>query len=151
VCALPVELAATQEMLNKEHHNLKRNLADNNKNLYALELIGSYNVAIVCLPASCISNNPAAAVLAQMQATFKAICFRLIVGIGSSVPSAKADVQLGDVVVSQPHKVHGGVVQYNVGKTTPSRFKQIGSLNSPLQILLSIVAKVQVNKLRRLS
>jgi nucleoside phosphorylase len=83
-----------------------------------------------------------------MRATFKAIRFGLMVGIGGGVPGAEADVRLGDVVVSQPHKVHGGVVQYDVGKTTPSGFERTGSLNSPPQVLLSAVAKVRANELR---
>jgi hypothetical protein len=52
------------------------------------------------------------------------------------------------VVVSQPHQAFGGVVQYDSGKTTPSGFARTGSLNSPPQILLSAVAKVQANELR---
>ncbi|KAH7090314.1 nucleoside phosphorylase domain-containing protein [Paraphoma chrysanthemicola] len=140
VCALPVELAAAQEMLDEEHPDLERDPADNDENLYALGSIGGHNVAIVCLPAGRIGNNPAAAVSTQMRATFKAIRFGLMVGIGGGVPSAEADIRLGDVVVSQPHKAHGGVVQYDVGKT--------GLLNSPPQVLLSAVAKVRANELR---
>jgi nucleoside phosphorylase len=148
VCALPVELAAAQEMLDEEHHDLERDLADNDENLYALGSIGGHNVAIVCLPAGRIGNNPAAAVSTQMRATFKAIRFGLMVGIGGGVPSTEADIRLGDVVVSQPHTVHGGVVQYDVGKTTPSGFERTGSLNSPPHVLLSAVAKVRANELR---
>jgi nucleoside phosphorylase len=148
VCALPVELAAAQEMLDEEHRDLERDLADNDENLYALGSISGHNVAIVCLPAGRIGNNPAASVSTQMRATFKAIRFGLMVGIGGGVPSAEADIRLGDVVVSQPHKVYDGVVQYDVGKTTPSGFERTGSLNSPPQILLSAVAKVQSNELR---
>ncbi|KAH7075839.1 nucleoside phosphorylase domain-containing protein [Paraphoma chrysanthemicola] len=140
VCALPFELAAAQEMLDEEHQDLELDPADNDENLYALGSIGGHNVAIVCLPAGRIGNNPAAAVSAQMRATFKAIRFGLMVGVGGGVPSAGADVRLGDVVVSQPYKGHGGVVQYDVGKT--------GSLNSPPQVLLSAVAKVRANELR---
>ncbi|KAH3920624.1 hypothetical protein HBH56_007350 [Parastagonospora nodorum] len=125
VCALPVELAAAQEMLDEEHHDLERGLADNDENLYALGSIGGHNVAIVCLPAGRIGNNPAASVSTQMRATFKAIRFGLMVGIGGGVPSAEADIRLGDVVVSQPHKMHDGVVHYDVGKTTPSGFERI--------------------------
>jgi hypothetical protein len=75
VCALPVELAAAQEMLDREHLDLKRDAADNDENLYALGSISGHNVAIVCLPAGWIGNNPAAAVSTQMRATFKKIRF----------------------------------------------------------------------------
>ncbi|KAJ4355061.1 hypothetical protein N0V95_003279 [Ascochyta clinopodiicola] len=148
VCALPIELAAAQEMLDEEHHDLERDPADNDENLYALGSIGRHNVAIVCLPAGRIGNNPAATVATQMRATFKAIRFGLMVGIGGGVPSAEADVRLGDVVVSQPYKVHGGVVQYDVGKTTPSGFERTGSLNSPPQVLLSAIVMLRANEMR---
>jgi nucleoside phosphorylase len=148
ICALPVELAAAQEMLDEEHHDLERDPADNDENLYALGSIGGHNVAIVCLPAGRIGNNPAAVVATQLRATFKAIRFGLMVGIGGGVPSAEADIRLSDVVVSQPHQIFSGVVQYDIGKATPSGFGRTGSLNSPPQILLSAVAKVRANELR---
>jgi nucleoside phosphorylase len=148
VCALPVELAAAQEMLDEEHPDLERDLADNDENLYALGSISGHNVAIVCLPAGRIGNNPAAAVATQMRATFKKLRFGLMVGIGGGVPSAEADVRLGDVVVSQPQGTFAGVVQYDMGKTTPSGFERTGSLNSPPQVLLAAVAKVRANELR---
>jgi nucleoside phosphorylase len=148
VCALPIELAAAQEMLDEEHSDLGRTLGDNDQNLYTLGSIGGHNVAIVCLPAGRIGNNPAATVATQMRATFKAIRFRLMVGIGGGVPSAETDIRLGDVVVSQPCGAFGGVVQYDMGKSTTSGFKRTGSLNSPPQILLEAVSKVQANELR---
>jgi nucleoside phosphorylase len=141
-------MAAAQEMLDEEHDDLKRNLSDNDENLYALGSIGGHYVAIVCLPAGRIGNNPAAAVATQMRATFKGIQFGLMVGIGGGVPSAGIDIRLGDVVVSQPHQNFSGVVQYDIGKSTPSGFNRTGLLNSPPQILLAAVAKMQSNKLR---
>ena len=95
MCALSVELAAAQEMLDEEHHDLERNSADNDDNLYALGSIGGHNVAIVCLPAGRIGNSPAAAVATQMRATFKAIRFGLMVGIGGGVPALKQTSGLG--------------------------------------------------------
>jgi nucleoside phosphorylase len=148
VCALPIELAAAQEMLDEEHCDLDRDPADNDDNLYALGSINGHNVVIVCLPAGRIGNNPAAVLATQLRATFKALRFGLMVGIGGGVPIAEADVRLGDVVVSQPHQTFGGVVQYDSGKRTPSGFARTGSLNSPPQILLSAVAKVRANELR---
>ncbi|KAF2180776.1 Pfs domain protein [Zopfia rhizophila CBS 207.26] len=146
ICALPVELAAAQEMLDEEHEDLERD--DDDENLYSLGSVAGHNVVIVCLPAGRIGNNPAAAVATQTRATFKGIRFGLMVGIGGGVPSPEGDIRLGDVVVSQPHQTFGGVVQYDVGKTTLSRFERKGSLNSPPQILLSAVSKVQANKPR---
>jgi nucleoside phosphorylase len=148
VCALPVELAAAQEMLDEEHQDHDRDLADNDENLYALGSMGGHNVAIVCLPSGSIGNNPVATVATQMRATFKAIRFGLMVGIGGGVPSTEADIRLGDVVVSSPQKMYSGVVQYDFGKTTLSGFERLGSLNSPPHVLLSAVAKVRANELR---
>jgi hypothetical protein len=82
----------------------------------------------------------------QMKATFPAIRFGLMVGIGGGVPSKEVDIRLGDIVVSQPGKGHGGVVQYDFGKLTPSRFKQTGFLNAPPQILLAAVTKLRSNQ-----
>jgi nucleoside phosphorylase len=147
ICALPVELAAAQEMLDEEHEDLEQDEYDNN--LYSLGRIGEHNVVIVCLPAGLIGNNPAAAVATQMRATFRSVRFGLMVGIGGGVPSAEADIRLGDVVVSQPHQGHGGVIQYDFGKATPSGFQRTGFLNSPPMILLGAVAKLRANQLRR--
>jgi nucleoside phosphorylase len=98
VCALPVELAAAQEMLDKE--DLECDIDGHNENVYSLGSIAGHNVAIVCLPAGRIGNNPAAVVATQMQAMFKGIRFGLMVGIGGGVPSTAVDIRLGDVVVS---------------------------------------------------
>jgi nucleoside phosphorylase len=147
VCALSIELEAAQEMLDEEHHDLERNPADNDENLYALGSISGHNVVIVCLPAGRIGNNSAAVVATQLRANFKAIRFWLMVGIGRGVPSAEADIRLGDVVVSQPHQTFGGVVQYDSSRATTSGFARAWSLNSPPHVLLSAAAKVRANKL----
>jgi nucleoside phosphorylase len=128
VCALPVEKAAAQGMLDEEHVAFVRDVHDKymDENIYSLGSIAGHNVAIVCLPSGRIGNNPAAAVAAQMRATFKGIRFGLMVGIGGGVPSAKMDIRLGDVVVSKPHESFGGVVQYDYGKTTPRGFERTG-------------------------
>ena len=132
ICALPVELAAAQEMLDEEHEDIER--GDNDENPYSLGSVAGHNIVIVCLPAGRIGNNPAAAVVTRMRATFKGIRFGLMVGIGGRVPSAEADIQLGDVVVSLPHQTSGGVLQHDAGKATTSGFERTGSLNSPPQI-----------------
>ncbi|KAH8696925.1 nucleoside phosphorylase domain-containing protein [Phaeosphaeriaceae sp. PMI808] len=146
ICALHVELAAAQEMLDEEHDDLEQDEHDHN--IYSLGRIGEHNIVIVCLPAGLIGNNPAVAVAMQLRATFKSVRFGLMVGIGGGVPSTEADIRLGDVVVSQPHLGHGGVIQYNFGKATPSGFKRTAFLNSPPTILLGAVNKLRVNQLR---
>jgi nucleoside phosphorylase len=147
VCALPVELAAAKAMLDEKHKDASRDVGDNNQNVYCMGSVAGHNVVIGCLPAGHIGTNSAAAVATQMQAAFKGIRFGLMVGIGGGVPSAKADIRLGDVVVSQPQGSFGGVVQYDFGRRTPNGLERIGSLNSPPQILLSAVSAVRAKEI----
>ena len=141
VCALPIELAAAQEMLDEEHENLPQELKDTN--IYTLGRIGEHNVVLACLPAGRTGTNCATAVAIEMKLKFTAIRFGLIVGIGGGVPGAESDVRLGDVVVSQPDMEHGGVIQYDFGKTTPSGFVRTGYLNTPPTVLLNTLSKLQ--------
>lgn len=143
VCALPDELTAAQEVLDEEHQGLPPNY--NDSNIYTLGSIEAHNVVLACLPAGQMGTNSAAAVAIQMKNTFPAIRFGLMVGIGGGVPSKEADIRLGDVVVSQPGNGHGGVVQYDFGKSTPSGFKRTGFLNTPPTILLAAVTKLRSN------
>jgi nucleoside phosphorylase len=145
VSALPIELAAAAKMLDEEHQALPQ--APNDSNLYTLGRIGEHNVVIACLPAGRLGNNTAAAVAMQMKSRFTSIRFGLMVGIGGGVPSEEVDIRLGDVVVSQPQKGHGGVIQYDFGKVTPSGFMQTGFLNAPPTILLNAVSKIRANHL----
>jgi ankyrin repeat domain-containing protein 50 len=75
-----------------------------------------------------------------------------MVGIGGGVSSAKSDIRLGDVVISQPHMQHGGVAQYDFGKTGASgHFTRTGFLNAPPTVLLNALSKFQSNHLRHKS
>lgn len=109
VCALPIELAAAQIMLDEEHEHLGQDVDD--ANIYTLGQIGEHNIVIACLPAGQMGTNSAAAVAVQMKLAFKSIRFSLMIGIGGGVPSREPDIRLGDVVVSQPHMGRSGVVQ----------------------------------------
>jgi nucleoside phosphorylase len=148
VCALPIERAAAEEMLDEEHITPEYNNA-HDTNIYTCGKICEHNVVIACLPEGQMGTNSAATVAAQMKSTFTSTRFGLMVGIGGGVPSEEVDVRLGDIVVSKPHTVNGGVVQYDSGKTTPSGFKRTGSLNSPPTILLNAVSKVRTQHIRK--
>jgi nucleoside phosphorylase len=136
-------------MLDEEHQDLPPD--SNDTNLYTLGCIGEHNVVVACLPAGQIGTNSAAAVAAQMKSKFVSIRFGLMVGIGGGVPSGESDIRLGDVVVSQPYMEHGGVIQYDFGKTMPSGFVRTGFINTPPTLLLNALAKLQANNLRRKS
>jgi nucleoside phosphorylase len=83
-----------------------------------------------------------------MKIAFPSARFGLMVGIGGGVPSEEADIRLGDVVISKPHKTHGGVVQYDSGKATPSGFERTGLLNTPPTVLLNAVANLRAKHMR---
>ena len=149
VCALPIELAAATIMLDEEHEDFPQDKSDNN--LYTLGRINEHNIAIACLPAGQTGTNSAASVANRMKSKFSSIRFGLLVGVGGGVPSAEPNIRLGDVVVSQPLLGHGGVVQYDFGKTTPGGFERTGSLNTPPMILLQALTKLQANRHRSTS
>lgn len=140
VCALPIELAAARRMLDETHQDSYR--TPNDTNIYTLGRIGGHNVVVACLPYGQIGTNSAAAVAVQMKSTFPSIEFDLMAGIGGGVPSKDRDIRLGDVVVSSPGLSHGGVVQYDFGKTTESGFKRTGFLNAPPALLLNAIANL---------
>ena len=146
VCALPVELAAATELLDEEHENIPQDPKDTN--IYTLGRIGEHNVVLACLPAGQAGTNSAAAVAVELKSKFPSIRFGLMVGIGGGVPSDEADIRLGDVVVSQPHMGHGGVIQYDFGKTTLDGFIRTGFLSISPTILLNALAKLRANILR---
>jgi nucleoside phosphorylase len=147
ICALPVELAAAQAMLDEEYAELPRAKFD--PNLYTLGRIGEHNVVITCLPAGHMGIGPAAAGAARMVSRFRSIRFGLMVGIGGGVPSASVDIRLGDVVVSHPFRQHGGVVQYDLGKTVRAgQTIRTGSLNSPPPVLLNAVSQFRADRFR---
>lgn len=147
ICALPIELAVAQELLDEEHDGIYNYGQDSN--LYTLGRVGEHNVVIACLPNDQVGTSPAAAVAARMQASFPSLRFGLLVGIAGGVPSVEADVRLGDVVVSVPRKQNGGVVQYDLGKTWSSHVERTGFLNSPPAVLLKAVAKLRADHMRK--
>ena len=142
ICALPIELAAAQEMLDEEHERPIQDSLD--PNLYTLGHIGNHNIVLACLPAGQMGTQSAATVAARMKSKFTSIRFGLMVGIGGGVPSAGSDIRLGDVVVSQPHLQHGGVVQYDFGKSRAGgNITRTGWLNAPPLVLLHAISKLQ--------
>jgi hypothetical protein len=79
-----------------------------------------------------------------MLRTFTSILIGLVIDICEGAPSSLEDVQLGDVIVSQPERTFRGVVQYDSGKTTKDgKFVRTGTLNTPLRVLLAAVARLK--------
>ncbi|KAI8309019.1 hypothetical protein K4K59_009491 [Colletotrichum sp. SAR11_240] len=149
VCALPIELAAAEEMLDEEFAELPSQPTDSN--IYSFGRIKDHNVVMACLPAGQMGTNSAATVASQMKSNFPSLRFGVLVGIGGGVPNIdhNIDIRLGDVVISQPMGQHGGVIQYDFGKTGPGgRITRTGSLNAPPQILLSALSKLRAKHFR---
>ncbi|KAJ3481732.1 hypothetical protein NLG97_g7751 [Lecanicillium saksenae] len=108
ICALHIELAAAQAMLDEIHQSLSASLSDDNT--YVLGNIGKHNIVIAGLPSEQYGTNNAAIVVTSLRRTFPMIRVGLMVGIGGGVPSM-ADIRLGDVVVGSR------VIQHDLGRT----------------------------------
>jgi nucleoside phosphorylase len=130
-------MSAVRYMLDNEHSRLPRKPDD--PNLYILGELSGHNVILASLPGS-QGKSAAAAVAKDMARTFPSIELRLMVGIGGGVPTAKNDIRLGDVVVSMPDGQHGGVVQYDLVKSTDDGIVLKGFLWPPSEILRSAVS-----------
>jgi nucleoside phosphorylase len=73
------------------------------------------------------------------------IKFGLMVGVGGGVWSKENDIRLGDIVVSQPTGTHGGVVQWDFGKTERhGKFRRTGSLDKPPPVLLHALQELKL-------
>ncbi|KAI6463138.1 hypothetical protein MCOR15_004262 [Pyricularia oryzae] len=121
ICALPIELAAAAEIMDEEFADLPS-------------------------PRPTLISTPSAA---SETITFPSLRFGVLVGIGGGVPNLDADIDIGDVVISQPADHYGGIVQYDFGKTgAGGRITRTGSLNAPPTILLNALAKLRANDFR---
>lgn len=136
ICAIEFEMSAVRYMLDREHKRLKRKRGEST--MYIFGELEGHNVVLACLPGS-QGKGAATAVAKDMARTFPSMELRLMVGIGGGVPSPKNDIHLGDVVVSMPEGQYGGVVQYDLGKSTDDGFILKGYLSPPPEILRSAV------------
>lgn len=137
ICALYIEMAAAQAMLESIHDNLPTN--SNDRNTYVFGNIGSHNIVIACLPADGYGTNKAAIVANDMHRSFPSIRSYLMVGIGGGAPG-KSDIRLGDVVVGNK------VVQYDLGKTLPSGFQRKDVTHKPPKELMTAVNVLRANQ-----
>ncbi|KAK1142927.1 hypothetical protein N8T08_007168 [Aspergillus melleus] len=142
ICALPVELAAAQAMLDETHPSLPNIAGD--RNAYLLGSIGDHNVIITCLPAGTYGTTAATATATQMRFSYRSIQCCLLVGIGGGSPVSEPDIRLGDVVVSEPMMRYGGVIQYDYGKALDGgQFIPTGVLDKPPEVLLKALARLK--------
>lgn len=139
ICAITTEYIAARAFLDEEHEHPESISSNNNdNNIYTLGKIGKHNVVITVLPLRDYGIAAAAGVARDMLNSFPNIRVGLMVGIGGGAPSRKHDIRLGDIVVSTPCNGHGGVFQYDFGKTIQEQtFQSTGSLNRPPAFLLA--------------
>ncbi|KAI7216798.1 purine and uridine phosphorylase [Hortaea werneckii] len=141
ICALPLEKAAVRATLDEEHDSVETRKGDGNE--YIFGKIGAHNVVVAGLPSGMMGKVSATEAAKDMLHSFE-IKIGLMVGICGGVWSEKADVRLGDVVVSQPDGMHGGVVQWDYGKWEKDGvFKRKGMLNKPPLPLLSAMQSLK--------
>ena len=82
--------------------------------------------------------------------TIRIVRFGLLVGIAGGAPNLKNDIRLGDIVVSAPTPQHGGVLQYDYGRTIQNQdFKEIGHLAAPPEIVLNALAYLSMQHKRK--
>ncbi|KAK4497731.1 hypothetical protein PRZ48_010384 [Zasmidium cellare] len=145
ICALPIpELQASRLLFDGDEHE-DVILGHDTLHQYVYGEMNGHNIVMGCLPASQMGKASAAAVAAEMTATFPKLKFGLLVGIGGAVP-APHDIRLGDVVVGLPdlNSSHGGLIQYDFGKAVhDGTFVRTGQLNQPHISLLSGLGKVR--------
>jgi nucleoside phosphorylase len=147
ICALDVEKAAIESTLDEEHGRIER--VDGDDNVYTFGRIGEHNVVIACLPAGVMGKVSATAASRDMMRSFP-IKVGLMVGVCGGVWSVKTDIRLGDVVVSQPDGMHGGVVQWDFGKMEKEgAFVRKGMLNRPPRPLLNAVQSLKARHRRK--
>ncbi|KAF4989612.1 hypothetical protein FDECE_14648 [Fusarium decemcellulare] len=143
VSALTTEYVAAQVFLD-EKHDRPDHVSANDGNTYTLGRIGKHNVVIGVLPDGEYGIAAASGVARNMMHSFPNIRIGLMVGIGGGAPNQQHDIRLGDVVVSASRDGHGGVFQYDFGKTIQDQeFRHTGFLNQPPELLRTAVADIR--------
>ncbi|RLL95911.1 hypothetical protein CFD26_103521 [Aspergillus turcosus] len=144
ISALSLEEAAAVAMLDEIHGNAGQLEMDSNS--YKFGSMAGHNCVIACLPAGVYGQTSATIVADHMRWSFPSVRFWLLVGIGGGAPTEKADIRLGDVVVSTPTaQTHSpGVIQYDYGKMIRDGiFERTGILDKPPPLLLNAVSTLQ--------
>ena len=147
ICPMGVELAPVEAMLDEIDDTLP---TTREQNAYTLGRMGAHKMVIAVMPQ--VGNDAAAKVATQLLNDFPSLRFAILVGIGGGVPggSGGADVRLGDIVVSQPSGLSGGVVQYDMGKhLADGKFERTGQLNKPPEVLSANVRKLEAQHRRQ--
>lgn len=143
ICAIKPEYVAAQAFLDEKHER-PDHVSTNDSNIYTLGKLGKHNVVIGTLPDGEYGIAAAVGVAKGMLSSFPNVRIGLMVGIGGGAPSSKNDIRLGDIVVSAPRNGHGGVFQYDFGKTIQDKkFQTVGLPNQPPELLRAALTDIQ--------
>lgn len=157
ICALYIERAAAEAMLDEEHatpEDFTKHETD--ANVYTWGRVGEHNIVIVSLPAGAYGIASAATTASSLLASLPSIRVGLLVGIGGGIarPNEEegSDIRLGDVAVSQPGGSTGGVCQYDLMKVkSGDRRERKSFLNRPPTVLLNALTSIQARHEREAS
>ncbi|KAF5520494.1 hypothetical protein CGCA056_v008752 [Colletotrichum aenigma] len=141
ICAISTEYVAARAFLDVTHDQPDC-VSPHDSNEYTLGEMGRHNVVIAVLPDADYGLSTASAVARSMLSPFPNIRAGLMVGIAGGAPLdlPGRDIRLGDIVVSSPRDRHGGVFQYDFGKTIQGQpFQPTRFLNQPPDVLRAAV------------
>ncbi|TDZ21498.1 hypothetical protein Cob_v005466 [Colletotrichum orbiculare MAFF 240422] len=145
ICAITTEYVAAQLLLDETHEPPEAVSVHDNNN-YTLGRVGQHNVVIAVLPDGEYGLSSAAGVARDLLHSFPNVRIGLMVGVGGGAPSATKDIRLGDVVVGSPRDGHGGVLQYDYGKSIQDQeFRMMGFLNQPPTVLRAAVSGLKAD------
>lgn len=150
ICVVEPEYIAAKAMLDYTNQE-KLPPIEGDSNSYTFGQIGKHYVVIASLPSGTYGTNPTAVVATQTSRSFPDLRFVLLVGIGGGVPQMTSDpdndIYLGDVVVSNPTDLLGGVIQYDLGKMHEGapRPTRTGTLNKPPTLVRTAVASLRAS------
>ncbi|KAF5131539.1 hypothetical protein E5D57_007894 [Metarhizium anisopliae] len=153
VATLPIERAAAEAMLDEEHAaptGFTRHQTD--PNVYTWGRVGEHNIVIASLAAGVYGTTSAATTASSLLASLPSIRVGLLVGIGGGIarPDEDRDIRLGDIVVSEPDGITGGVCQYDLLKAKSGDKRQRkGFLGRPPTVLLNPLASIQADHERK--
>ncbi|KAK5997636.1 Ankyrin-2 [Cladobotryum mycophilum] len=143
ICAIKPKYVAARAFLDDLNRALD-SVAAKDDNVYTLGRIGKHNVIIAVLLGGEYGLVSAARVANDLQHSFPDIRIGLMGGIDGGAPSKNHDLRHGDVVVSRPENGHGGVFQYDFGKTIQRQdFHQTKLLNQPLSLLRAATVAIE--------
>jgi len=146
ICAISTEQVAAREFLDEEYGQ-PNHVSQHDNNVYLLGRVGRHDVVIASLPDAEYGTISAATVARDMLHSFPNVRIGLMVGVGGGAPSRAHDIRLGDVVVSSPSGGHGGVYQYDFGKTMQTgKFCKTGFLDQPPVLLRNAVASIRAQQ-----